>query len=127
VSLGCQGPVVRGRPVRGSCNLGRGWVGFDFRKAFGRPVKIINDAALPSLGSYTAARLLFLGLSTGLGSAMNVDEVLEPMKLARLPYKHGQDQDYLGLRGFKRLVACRRVTITDFCASKSVWLPAKSY
>jgi polyphosphate glucokinase len=104
VSIGYPGPVVHGRPLREPYNLGRGWVGFDFRKAFGRPVKIINDAAMQALGSYKGGRLLFLGLGTGLGSAMIVDGELVPMELAHLPYKHGKTyEDYLGLRGLKRL------------------------
>jgi len=106
VSIGYPGPVVHGRPLREPYNLGRGWVGFDFRKAFGRPVQIINDAAMQALGSYKGARgrMLFLGLGTGLGSAMIVDGVLQPMELAHLPYKHGKTyEDYLGLRGLKRM------------------------
>lgn len=90
--------------MREPYNLGRGWVGFDFRKAFGRPVQIINDAAMQALGSYKRGKLLFLGLGTGLGSAMIVDGVLEPMELAHLPYKRGKTyEDYLGLRGLRRL------------------------
>jgi len=85
-------------------NLGRGWVGFDFRKAFGCPVKIINDAAMQALGSCRGGRMLFLGLGTGLGSALIVDGVLEPMELAHLPYKNGRTyEDYVGLAGLKRL------------------------
>ena len=85
-------------------NLGQGWVGFDFRRALGRPVKIINDAAMQALGSYKNGRLLFLGLGTGLGSAMIADGVVEPMELAHLPYKRGKTyEDYLGIRGLKRL------------------------
>jgi predicted NBD/HSP70 family sugar kinase len=103
VSIGYPGPVIHGRPLREPHNLGRGWVGFDFRKAFGRPVKIINDAAMQALGDYKGGRLLFLGLGTGLGSAMIVDGVLAPMELAHLPYKRGTYEDYLGLRGLKRL------------------------
>lgn len=103
VSLGYPGPVVHGHPLREPYNLGCGWVGFDFRKAFGRPVKIINDAAMQALGSYKGGRMLFLGLGTGLGSAMIVDGVLQPMELAHLPYKRGKTyEDYLGLRGLKR-------------------------
>src|SRR5665811_1601853 len=103
VSLGYPGPVVHGRPMREPYNLGRGWVGFDFRKAFGRPVKIINDAAMQALGSYKGGRLLFLGLGTGLGSAMIVNGMLEPMELAHLVYKNGKTyEDYLGLRGLER-------------------------
>src|SRR5437899_7692903 len=85
VSIGYPGPVVHGHPVAEPHNLGRGWVGFNFGKAFGLPVKIINDAAMQALGSYRGGRMLFLGLGTGLGSALIVDEVLEPMELAHLP------------------------------------------
>jgi len=80
VSIGYPGPVVHGHPVREPYNLGRGWVGFNFRKAFGRPVKIVNDAAMQALGRYKRGKLLFLGLGTGLGSAMIVDGILEPME-----------------------------------------------
>jgi polyphosphate glucokinase len=104
VSIGYPGPIVHGRPVANPHNLGPGWVGFDFQKAFGRPVKIVNDAAMQALGSYQGGRMLFLGLGTGLGSAMIVDGVLEPMELAHLPYKHGRTyEDYVGLRGLKRM------------------------
>jgi predicted NBD/HSP70 family sugar kinase len=104
VSIGYPGPVVHGHPVREPYNLGSGWVGFDFRKAFGRPVKIVNDAAMQALGGYKRGKLLFLGLGTGLGSAMIVDGILEPMELAHLPYKNGRTyEDYVGLRGLKRL------------------------
>ena len=104
VSIGYPGPVVHGRPLREPHNLGRGWVGFDFHKALGRPVKIINDAAMQALGSYRGGRLLFLGLGTGLGSAMIADGEVEPMELAHLPYKRGKTyEDYLGIRGLKRL------------------------
>jgi len=103
VSIGYPGPVLHGRPVAEPHNLGPGWVGFDFRKAFGRPVKIINDAAMQALGSYRGGRMLFLGLGTGLGSALIVDGVLEPMELAHLPYKKGRTyEDYVGLAGLKR-------------------------
>jgi polyphosphate glucokinase len=104
VSIGYPGPVVHGHPLREPFNLGSGWVRFDFLKAFSRPVKIINDAAMQALGSYKGGRMLFLGLGTGLGSAMIVDGVLQPMELAHLPYKDGKTyEDYLGLLGFKRL------------------------
>src|SRR5437879_3806789 len=103
VSIGYPGPVVHGHPVAEPHNLGRGWVGFDFRTAFGCPVKVINDAAMQALGSYRGGRMLFLGLGTGLGSALIVDEVLEPMELAHLPYKKGRTyEDYVGLAGLKR-------------------------
>ena len=104
VSIGYPGPVVHGRPVNDPHNLGRGWVGFDFKKAFGCPVKVINDAAMQAFGSYRGGRMLFLGLGTGLGSALIVDGILEPMELAHLPYKKGRTyEDYVGLAGLKRL------------------------
>ncbi len=104
VSIGYPGPVTAGHPVREPVNLGGGWVGFDYKKAFGCPVRIVNDAAMQALGSYHGGRMLFLGLGTGLGSAMIVDGILEPMELAHLPYKHGKTyEEYLGLRGLKRL------------------------
>jgi predicted NBD/HSP70 family sugar kinase len=104
VSIGYPGPVIHGHPLSEPHNLGRGWVGFDFKKAFGRPVKILNDAAMQALGIYKSGRMLFLGLGTGLGSAMIVDGVLEPMEVAHLPYKKGRTfEDYLGLRGLQRL------------------------
>jgi len=104
VSIGYPAPVVQGRPLREPYNLGGGWVGFNFRKAFGRPVKMVNDAAMQALGSYQGGRMLFLGLGTGLGSAMIVDGVLQPMELAHLPYQRGKTyEDYLGLRGLERL------------------------
>ena len=90
VSIGYPGPVVHGRPVSDPHNLGEGWVGFDFAAAFGKPVKIINDAAMQALGSYQGGRMLFLGLGTGLGSAMIADGILEPMELAHLPYRKGR-------------------------------------
>jgi polyphosphate glucokinase len=103
-SIGYPGPVVHGRPIREPYNLGQGWVAFDYRKALGCPVKIINDAAMQALGSYQGGRMLFLGLGTGLGSAMIVDGVVEPMEIAHLPYKHGKTyEDYLGIRGLERL------------------------
>jgi ROK family protein len=104
VSMGYPGPVINGHPLREPHNLGGGWMGFDFRKAFGCPVKIINDASMQALGSYKGGRMLFLGLGTGLGSAMIVDGVLEPMELAHLSYKHGKTyEDYLGIRGLEKL------------------------
>ena len=104
ISIGYPGPVVQGRPLHEPCNLGKGWVGFHFRKAFGRPVKLINDAAMQALGSYRGGRMLFWGLGTGLGSAMIVDGIVEPMELAHLPYKKGRTyEDYVGLRGLRRL------------------------
>ena len=103
VSLGYPGPVLRGRPVSDPKNLSPGWVGFDFEGAFGRPVKVINDAVMQALGSYRGGRMLFLGLGTGLGSAMIVDGVAEPMELAHLPYRKATFEDYVGERGLERL------------------------
>jgi polyphosphate glucokinase len=104
LSMGYPGPVVHGHPMAEPHNLGSGWVGFNFRRAFGKPIKIINDAALQALGSYTGKRMLFLGLGTGLGSALVIDSVVEPMELAHLPYKKNRTyEDYVGLRGLARL------------------------
>jgi polyphosphate glucokinase len=104
ISLGYPGPIINGHPLREPHNLGRGWVGFNFEKAFGCPVKILNDAAMQAVGSYKGRRMLFLGLGTGLGSAMIVDGTLQPMELAHLGYKNGKSyEDYLGLRGLERM------------------------
>jgi len=104
VSIGYPGPVLHGKPVSEPHNLGPGWIGFDFKKAFSRPVKLVNDAAMQAIGSYKGRRMLFLGLGTGLGSALIVDGVLEPLELAHLPYKNGRTyEDYIGLRGLERL------------------------
>jgi polyphosphate glucokinase len=102
VSFGYPGPVCHNRPLNEPFNLGKGWVGFDYRAAFQRPVKIINDAAMQALGSYRRGRMLFLGLGTGLGSAMIVDGVLEPMELGHLPYKKATFEDYVGIRGLEK-------------------------
>jgi len=103
VAIGYPGPVVHGHVVAEPHNLGGGWVGFDFARAFGRPVKVINDAAMQALGSYRRGRMLFLGLGTGLGSALIIDGVLEPMELAHLPYKKvAIVEDYVGIRGRER-------------------------
>ena len=104
VSIGYPGPVIHGRPVHEPHNLNKGLGGFDFGKAFGCPVKVINDAAMQARGSYEGGRMLFLGLGFGLGSAMIVDGVLEPMELAHLPYKHGKAyENYVCARGLERL------------------------
>ncbi len=104
VAIGYPGVVLHNRPVAEPRNLGSGWVGFDFRRAFGRPVKVLNDAAMQALGDYRGGRMLFLGLGTGLGSALIIDGVVEPMELAHLPYKNGRTyEDYVGQRGLERL------------------------
>jgi polyphosphate glucokinase len=102
VSIGYPGFVLRNRPVAEPHNLAAGWVGFDFQAAFSRPVKIINDAAMQALGSYQGGKMLFLGLGTGLGSALVVDGIVEPMELGHLPYKKGTFEDYVGKRGLDR-------------------------
>ena len=118
VSIGYPGPVLHGKPVCDPKNLGPGWVGFDFEKAFGKPVRMVNDAAMQALGSYAGGRMLFLGLGTGLGSALVVDGVLQPMELAHLPYKKGKTyEDYVGLRGLERLGKKRwRKAVADVVA-----------
>jgi polyphosphate glucokinase len=104
VSIGYPGAVLHGKPVSEPRNLGGGWVGFRFHKAFGRPVRVINDAAMQALGSYRGGCMLFLGLGTGLGSALIIDGVLEPMELAHLPYDNGRTyEEYVGKAGLKRI------------------------
>jgi polyphosphate glucokinase len=102
VSIGYPGPVLCGRPVAEPWNLGKGWVGFDFKAAFGCPVKVVNDAALQALGSYQGGKMLFLGLGTGLGSALVVDGIVEPLELGHLPYKKRTFEDYVGARGLEK-------------------------
>lgn len=104
VTIGYPGVVVHDKPVHEPHNLGKGWVGFDYRKAFGKPVRILNDAAMQALGAYDGKRMLFLGLGTGLGSALIVDGVIEPMELAHLPYKASRSyEDYVGEAGLERM------------------------
>lgn len=104
VSIGYPGPVIHGHVLKNPYNLGPGWIGFPFSKGFGRPVKLINDAAMQALGSYRGGRMLFLGLGTGLGSAMVVDGIVEPMELGHLPYKKKKTyEEYIGARGLKKL------------------------
>jgi polyphosphate glucokinase len=102
ISIGYPGMVVRNRLVAEPHNLGRGWMGFDFAAAFKRPVKVVNDAAIQALGSYKGGKMLFLGLGTGLGSAMIVDGTIEPMELAHLSYKKGTYEDYVGERSLAK-------------------------
>ena len=102
VSIGYPGPVLRDRPVSDPWNLGKGWVCFDFRAAFKRPAKVVNDAAMQALGSYKRGKMLFLGLGTGLGSALIVDGIVEPMELGHLPYRKATFEDYVGIRGLEK-------------------------
>jgi polyphosphate glucokinase len=103
VSIGYPGQVVGDRAVTEPRNLAHGWVGFDFAAAFGRPVKVINDAAMQALGSYKGGTMLFLGLGTGLGSALMVRGHIVPMELGALSYKKRTIEDYLGARGLQKL------------------------
>ena len=119
VSIGFPGPVLRNRPVAEPRHLGSGWVGFNYRAAFGCPVKLVNDAAMQGLGSYRKGKMLFLGLGTGLGSALIVDGIVEPMELGHLPYKEGTYESYVGnaallKHGKKKMAA----------VMSRMWLPA---
>jgi polyphosphate glucokinase len=102
ISIGYPGPVLQGRPVAEPRHLGPGWVGFDYQAAFGRPVKLVNDAAMQALGSYQGGKMLFLGLGTGLGSTLVVDGIVEPMELGHLPYRKSTYEDYVGIRGLEQ-------------------------
>jgi polyphosphate glucokinase len=101
VSIGVPCPVLGGRPIAEPHNLGPGWVGFDFARAFGRPVKVVNDAAMQALGSYQGGKMLFLGLGTGLGTAMVVDGIVAPMEIGHLPYKKATYEEYVGRDGLE--------------------------
>jgi len=119
VSIGYPGRVRNYRPVAEPINLGHGWVKFDFEKAFGVPVKVMNDAAMQALGTYRGGKMLFLGLGTGLGTALIMDGSIMPMEIQHLPYKLGTYEDYLGLSGLKRLGirkwrVCVREVVTRF-------------
>jgi polyphosphate glucokinase len=104
VTVGFPGPVRDNRPAEEPVNLGRGWVRFDYARAFGKPVRFINDAAMQALGSYGEGRMLFLGLGTGLGSALVLDGLVQPLEMAHLPYRSGKTyEDFLGKRGMDRM------------------------
>jgi polyphosphate glucokinase len=103
IAMGYPAPVMRNHPILDPYNLGKGWVGFHYEKAFGCPIKIVNDAAMQALGSYKGkGRMLFLGLGTGLGTAVVDNGIVEPMELGHLPYKKKTYEDYVGLRGLKK-------------------------
>jgi hypothetical protein len=104
VTIGYPGPVKDGRIAAEPVNLGRGWTRFDFRKAFRRPVRVINDAAMQALGSYDGDRELFLGLGTGLGAALVFEGIVQPLEIAHLPYRNGKTyEDFLGKGGLDRM------------------------
>jgi polyphosphate glucokinase len=102
VAVGYPGPVLHDRPATEPQNLGKGWLGFDFAKAFGKPTRAMNDAAMQALGSYQGGRMLFLGFGTGLGTAFIVDGMVQPLELGHLPYRKATYEDYVGLRGLLR-------------------------
>jgi polyphosphate glucokinase len=102
VTVGIPAPIRAGKVVAEPVNLGDGWVGFDFEAAFGKPTQVVNDAVMQAVGSYQGGRMLFLGLGTGLGSAMIVDGVIEPLELGHLPYRKKTFEDYVGERGLKK-------------------------
>jgi len=101
IAVGYPGPVLHGRPVAEPRHLGPGWIGFDYQKAFGCPVQVVNDAAMQALGSYQGGKMLFLGLGTGLGSTLIVDDIVEPMELGHLPYRDGTFEEYVGVLGLQ--------------------------
>ncbi len=103
VTVGYPGPVLHNRPVAEPHNLGPGWMGFDFAKAFGRPTRVMNDAAMQALGGYQGGKMLFLGFGTGLGTTLIVDGIVEPLELGHLPFRKATYEDYVGLRGLERL------------------------
>jgi polyphosphate glucokinase len=103
VSIGVPATVHADRVMSDPVNLGRGWVGFDFQEAFARPTRVVNDAAMQALGSYEGGKMLFLGFGTGLGSALVVDGIVEPMELGHLPFRKATFEDYVGERGRERL------------------------
>jgi polyphosphate glucokinase len=102
VSVGIPTPVRGGMPIAEPVNLGEGWVGFDYEQAFGKPTKVVNDAAMQALGSYQGGRMLFLGLGTGLGSALIVDGILEPLELGHLPYREKTFEEYVSARALEK-------------------------
>ena len=102
ITIGVPTPVVHGAIAEEPANLGRGWVRFNFARAFRKPVHLLNDAAMQALGSYHGGKMLFLGLGTGLGAALVVDGIVVPLELAHLPYRKGEYEDYVGLRGYKK-------------------------
>jgi predicted NBD/HSP70 family sugar kinase len=128
ITIGYPGPVVNGKAVLEPKNLGPGWVDYNFKAKFRKPVRLINDAAMQALGSYKGGRMLFLGLGTGLGSALVIENVVAPLELAHLPYKKYKTfEDYVGLRGLERLGKKRwQAAVEDVVARLQAALGADS-
>lgn len=126
VSIGYPGLVFHGRIAAEPHNLGKGWVGFDFAAAFGKPVRIVNDAAMQAIGSYEGGRMLFLGLGTGLGATLIIDGVIEPTEIGHMPYRKGRSfEDYLGEGGRRRLGTAKwRRAVADVVAHLEAALEA---
>jgi polyphosphate glucokinase len=123
VSVGVPSPVHGGRVLAEPVNLGTGWVGFDYEGGFGKPTKVVNDAAMQALGSYEGGRMLFLGLGTGFGSALVANGFVQPMELGHLPYKKGTFEDYVGTAGLEKRGKKRwRLDVTDAVAKLSAAL-----
>ena len=123
VSVGVPSPVHGGRVLAEPVNLGTGWVGFDYEGGFGKPTKVVNDAAMQALGSYEGGRMLFLGLGTGFGSALIANGFVQPMELGHLPYKKGTFEDYVGTAGLEKRGKKRwRLDVTDAVAKLSAAL-----
>jgi polyphosphate glucokinase len=120
IAIGYPGVVIDGRPALEPHNLGRGWVGFDYRAAFRRPVKILNDAAMQALGSYQGGVMLFVGLGTGLGSAIVCNDNVIPMELGHLPYRNSTYEDYVGDRGLKKRGRAKWNEHVDFAVARLV-------
>jgi polyphosphate glucokinase len=117
IAIGYPGPVAHDRPIGEPPNLAPGWVGFDFARAFGKPVRMVNDAAMQALGSYRGGKMLFLGLGTGMGSALIVDGTLVPMELGHLPYRRATFEAHVGDAALKRLGQRKwRVRVADVVA-----------
>ncbi len=121
MAIGYPGPVLHGRPVSEPPHLAGPWVGFDFKNAFGCPLRLVNDAAMQALGGYRGGRMLFLGLGTGLGSAMVVGGIVEPMELGHLPYRKSTFEDHVGASGLERLA--RSAGAAGSPTSSSTWSP----
>ncbi|HXZ59896.1 MAG TPA: ROK family protein [Steroidobacteraceae bacterium] len=126
VSIGYPGLVFRGRIAAEPHHLGKGWTGFDFAAAFGKPVRIVNDAAMQAIGSYRGGRMLFLGLGTGLGATLIIDGVVEPTEIGHMPYRKGRSfEEYLGERGRRRLGTAKwRAAVGDVVAHLQAALEA---